>query len=150
MKTHLLPVGLGAALMLAVSATQISAHENDLYGKTTILLDKATKNNIGQPLAYRSDFPAAITSMIVPLEPGQKIRKHLHVVPVYAYVLEGEITLTYEGDKTRTYKQGEAFLEATNTWHYGVNNGKEPARILAVFLGAEGLPNAIPQPESGQ
>ena len=59
-------------------------------------------------------------------------------------VLSGQVTIDY-GDYgahgSKTYKAGEAFMEAVGTWHNGHNSGDETLRILAIFMGAEGVPN---------
>ena len=44
----------------------------------------------------------------------------------------------------RTYRQGQAFMEAMDVEHFGVNSGSQPARILAVYMGAQGAENVIP------
>jgi len=35
-------------------------------------------------------------------------------------------------------------MEAMNVAHFGINNGQEPAKILAVYMGADGAKNVIP------
>lgn len=96
---------------------------------------------LGQPLAYPSEGAPRITAVIVTLEPGQGTGRHRHAVPLYGQVLAGELTIDYEGHGTKTYRTGDAFMEAVGTWHNGHNDGTETVRILAVFIGAEGLPN---------
>ncbi|WP_310621885.1 cupin domain-containing protein [Flexibacterium corallicola] len=128
--------------------------DHDVYEHMAVLLDGAQLTNTGDQLTYPGLFPPSISSVIITLAPGETFKKHLHVVPVYAYVLQGEVTMTYvqdhEENVVQTYRQGEAFLEAAHTWHYGMNKGKEPMRILALFLGAKGLPNFIDQPVMGK
>ncbi len=113
--------------------------------KRVIDLLESDKTNIGQLLHYPSG-PLKISSLIVTMKPGEKTGRHMHPVPTYGYVMEGEVTLTYEtGGKTLTkvYKAGDAFMEAIHTWHNGKATGDGPTRILATFLGADGVPNVI-------
>jgi len=39
----------------------------------------------------------------------------------------------------RVYRAGDAFMEAIRLSHNGRNTGAGPMRILAVFMGAEGI-----------
>jgi len=85
-----------------------------------------------------------VTAAIVTLAPGARTIAHQHAVPLFAYVLEGEITVDYGEQGKRTYRQGDAFMEAMAVTHFGVNNGSGPMRLLAVYMGAEGADNVIP------
>lgn len=108
---------------------------------TTLLQDD--KTILGQQLGYRGDGPLEISSSLVVLEPGAEIAEHLHPVPTYGYVIEGELTVFYPEGEKRVYKQGEALLEAVNIWHHGYNSGDVPVRILVVHMGVRGVPNTI-------
>ena len=63
-------------------------------------------------------------------------------------VLEGEITVTYQdpAGTVRTYRAGEALVEAHEVPHAGVNTGAVPVRILVVFAGAEGVETTVSLP----
>ncbi len=54
------------------------------------------------------------------------------------------MTVNYGKHGTRTYKPGDAFMEAMDVAHFGINKGTEPVRILAVYMGAKGAKNVIP------
>jgi mannose-6-phosphate isomerase-like protein (cupin superfamily) len=62
-------------------------------------------------------------------------------------MLDGELTVDYGSEGTRVYKVGDSLMEAMNWPHDGMNKGTVPVRILAVYMGAEGLPNAEPIPQ---
>jgi quercetin dioxygenase-like cupin family protein len=106
-------------------------------------LFKGGKTILDQGLGYRQDGPLEISSEIIAVAPQGKIPEHMHLTPFYAYILEGEITVTYANGVENTYKQGQAMLEAINIWHHGVNNGDVPVKILVVNMGVEGVPNTI-------
>ncbi|MEX0923213.1 MAG: cupin domain-containing protein [Rhodovibrionaceae bacterium] len=97
---------------------------------------------LGQPIVYPTDSPAQVTIAIVTLEPGASTGWHRHAVPLAAYMLDGELTVTYEGEGKRVYRAGDALVEAMVTPHNGRNAGSETVRILAVFAGAEGVANS--------
>ncbi len=97
----------------------------------------------GETIAYPVDQPAAVTAAIVTLLPGQETGWHIHGVPVFGYILEGELTVDYGALGPRVYRQGEGFLEAISFRHNGRNDGEVPVRVLAVFMGGEASRNTI-------
>ena len=100
---------------------------------------------IGEPIVYPSG-KAHVTAAVVTIAPGGKTIAHKHGVPMFAYMLQGELSVNYGADGTRTYKQGDALMEAMNVAHVGINNGAEPVRILVVYMGADGAPaDVIPE-----
>jgi len=42
----------------------------------------------------------------------------------------------------KVFKTGDSLLEAVDWPHDGTNKGNAPVRILAVYMGAEGIDNA--------
>jgi len=54
------------------------------------------------------------------------------------------LTVDYGTHGTRTYRQGQAFMEAMDVAHAGINTGTQPVRILAVYMGAQGASDVIP------
>src|SRR6266540_3032734 len=91
---------------------------------------KSGKTADGEPLKYpRGDKPEVV-SVIGTLEAGGRTALHQHPVPVFVYLLEGTLTVKQEGQKTRTYKQGDAFLETVGHWHQAFNESDKPAKVL--------------------
>jgi len=125
------------AAALAVAPVQSIADDRP---KVETLLQTGT-TILGQPLGYPGGGAPRITAVIVTLEPGQDTGRHRHPVPLYGHVLAGELTIDYDGHGTKVYRTGDAFMEAIGTWHNGRNEGPETVRILAVFIGAEGVAN---------
>lgn len=101
---------------------------------------KSGKTADGDPFKYPETKKAEIVSVIGTLEPGGRTALHQHPVPVYVYLLEGSLTVKTEGEESRNYKAGQAFLESVNRWHQAFNEGTEPAKLLVVFMGEEGKP----------
>jgi len=99
---------------------------------------------LGQPIVYPSGSPDEVTAAIVTLEPGARTGWHRHPVPLVAYMLEGELTVAYQDHGERVYRAGDALVEAIETPHEGHNSGDAAARLLVVFIGAEGTPNTTP------
>jgi quercetin dioxygenase-like cupin family protein len=102
-----------------------------------------SKTIVGEDIAYPTTGKAVITSAIVVMAPGERTVMHRHGVPLFAYMLEGELTVDYGAHGTRVYKQGESFVEAMNVPHFGRNTGTGTVRILAVYIGAEGSKDVL-------
>ncbi|WP_417667227.1 cupin domain-containing protein [Roseibium sp.] len=91
----------------------------------------------GEKVVFPTENPG-VKSLIVTMEPGEKTAWHQHGTPLYAYILEGELTVTYEGIGDKLYTEGMGLLEAMHVTHRGHNTGNKPVRILAVFLTGDG------------
>ena len=109
------------------------------------LLDSGV-NFVGEQVRYPKG-KARIKSMLATMAPGQKTGWHKHGVPTYGYILEGQITVDYGDAGKTTYHAGEGVLEAMDYWHEGINDGDIPARVVVVFMGAEGAENVIYKPD---
>jgi quercetin dioxygenase-like cupin family protein len=76
--------------------------------------------------------------------PGARLPEHRHPYPHYVYVLEGILTVVNsDANKTVDVKAGEFFVEMQNTWHYGINNGAVPVKLLAIDQVPAGTPNNL-------
>ena len=107
-----------------------------------------TQTIIGQRIAYPTEAPAKVTAVIVTMLPGEATGWHRHDVPMFGYILEGEVTVDYGAKGTRIYKKGRRAYGGHRWEHNGRNSGSGPARVLAVFMGAEGVPDTdvLPSP----
>ena len=99
---------------------------------------------LGEAIVY-PDGPALVTSAIVTLAPGERTVTHRHGAPMFAYLLEGELTVDYGAAGCRVYVEGDSLMEAMATEHFGVNAGAGPVRILVVYIGAAGVENVEPE-----
>ena len=136
--------GLLKAAALACLAAILIFPANGLSDGPKLTVETLLKTgttNLGQPLTYPSAGPAEVTAVVVTLEPGQETGRHRHAVPLYGQVLSGQLTVEYDERDSKTYAAGEAFMEAVDTWHNGRNDGEETVRVLAIFMGAKGVPN---------
>ncbi|HIG60670.1 MAG TPA: cupin domain-containing protein [Gammaproteobacteria bacterium] len=79
--------------------------------------------------------------------PGHSTGWHEHDAPLFAWVLEGEITVDYGPDGQRVYAKDDAFVEAFRSAHNGINSGDGIARILAVFSGSHDVKDTIMEDE---
>ena len=128
---------LTAGLMMSASVAQ-AADPAPAPGPIAKTLLESTTTGDGQPLAYPSGKPL-ITARLVELPPGGEIVRHRHPMPLFVYILEGELTIVGDDLPVRRFKAGDAFMELS-VWHRGRNEGDKPMRLLSVYSGAEGLP----------
>ena len=98
---------------------------------------------VGETIRYPSGT-AHVTASIVTLAPGARTIAHKHGVPMFAYILEGEITVDYGANGKRTYRQGDSLMEAMDVAHFGENTGTQPMRLIAVYMGATDAKDVIP------
>ncbi|MCX2723093.1 cupin domain-containing protein [Roseibium salinum] len=101
------------------------------------------KTVAGETVPFPQENPS-VKAMVVTMEPGEATEWHQHHAPLFAYVLEGEITVTYEEIGKKVYREGDGMLEALKVTHRGENTGEGRARILTVFLlGDGGTPTVL-------
>lgn len=132
---------LGVLMAVAVVS---GAHAQEIsYRNLLKPLLETSRTVTGEAIAYPSGTPKVNVSIVI-VPPGGSTGWHAHPVPLVAYILEGELTVDYGDKGKRTYRQGEALVEAMTTPHNGVNTGAMAVQILAVYLGAEGMANAAP------
>lgn len=102
------------------------------------VLLKTDTTSLGQAVEYPDVDNPQVTAIEVVIPPGGETGWHRHPVPGYGYVLSGELTLLTEAGKTFLFGPGSAFAEVVRARHNGVNNGKEPVRLVAFFTGEKG------------
>ncbi len=111
--------------------------------QSSVVLNKQAQTVLDQLLQYPSASQAQVSSAILTIAPGVSTGLHKHDAPMYAYILEGTLTVTYEGGIVKEFSAGSAILEAVGTPHNGENKTDKPVKILVVNIGAEGVANSV-------
>jgi len=140
-RTLIMALAVAASTALAGFAAARDAAPPASYPAVPLLSTGTTI--VGETIRYPTG-DAHITAAIVTLAPGGRTILHKHGVPLFAYILAGELTVNYGAHGTRTYSQGQSFMEAMDVAHFGINEGAQPVRILAVYMGASGAKDVIP------
>jgi quercetin dioxygenase-like cupin family protein len=135
---------LALATSAGFSVAHIASAEAPVAPQALVPLLSSGQTIVGETLNYPSGAPARVTAAILTLPPGAETGWHTHGVPTFGYMLDGELTVDYGEKGKRIYRAGDAVLEAIQVAHNGRNTGSGPMRILAVFMGAEGLSNSVP------
>ena len=98
---------------------------------------------LGQEFEY-PEGPGTITAAVVTIPPGAVLAPHLHPVPLFGYVLQGELIVDYGSQGEIVYRRGDALVEAIDWPHQGRNGGRGVVKILVVYAGKAGIPNSEP------
>lgn len=140
---------LPGLLLIALTLPALRAAEAAAPGKIQVeTLVQSTKSWDGTPLP---PFPAGaqpemrVVRITIPPHTSLPVHKH----PVYnaGVLLKGSLVVELVGGpndgKTMTMKAGDPLVEVMNQWHYGRNDGDEPAEILVVYTGPKGTPITV-------
>ncbi len=141
MKQGFLPV-----VAMTLSLAGLASAQERPQGYPLVPLFSTGTNIVGETIRYPVTGAAKVTAAIVTVAAGAKTITHQHGVPMFAYILDGELSVDYGAHGKRLYRKGDAFMEAMKVEHFGDNVGAEPVRILVVYMGAEGSPpDTIPK-----
>lgn len=130
--------------LIACSILGMSVSKSNADGVPPTLLLSTSKTVMDEDIAYPTSGKPIIKSMIITLDPGKSSSKHHYGVPMFAHILEGEVTIDYGAKGSRVYKKGDTFMQTLNVDHVGTNTGAIPVKILIVNLSAEGVVDVIP------
>ena len=126
---------LAACLLLLLSgnswALDASTVTVDVLAKTTASWNGATLPSYptGQP---------EVTILKISIPPHVRLPLHQHPVINAGVLLQGELTVVTKEGKTLHLEAGDPIVEVVNTWHYGINEGNEPAEIIVFYAGIQG------------
>ncbi len=118
------------------------AAEYDTGVQSRVILQAETMSN-GEPIDYLDTDRPQVTVMMVDIAPGSSTGWHSHPMPVYAYVMAGQLTVDFEGGKTAEFREGDAIIEVVNLRHNRTNHGKVPVKLVVFYLGAKDVANVI-------
>ena len=130
-----------AALLLCLVCLGSALAEDAASIKVAPVLT-TTKTAIGQPLVLPIQNPQVVVS-VMEIAPGTKLPRHMHPFARYAYVLQGEVTVEYEGGQRQTFRTGDFIVEAIGVWHFGTNTGAVPLRLLVIDQVEAGRSNTV-------
>jgi quercetin dioxygenase-like cupin family protein len=151
LRTFSVVVAFGILTLAGCSSTPASSSQSSTTStavangkpQSSVVLDKQAQTVLDQLLQYPIGTQAQVSSAVLTFAPGASTGLHEHEAPLYVYVLEGTITVTYEGGIVKEYSQGSAILEAMGVAHNGENKTDKPVRLLVVNMGAEGVANTV-------
>jgi len=130
----------GICLTVLLSSYGCAPHVNTL--SVDVLAKTTSSWNGGTLPAYLKGQPeVTILKIIIP--PKMTLPLHQHPVINAGVLLKGELTVVTTDNKTIELKAGDPIVEVVNTWHYGKNEGNEPAEIIVFYAGIQNKPITI-------
>ena len=108
---------------------------------------KTDTTSIGQKIIYPNFQNGEVSIVKVIIPPGKSTGWHKHDFPVFAYVLQGSLTVEIENKKTLQFKENTSFAEVINTFHNGTNNGDVDVVLMAIYMGEKGKDLSIRKSE---
>jgi quercetin dioxygenase-like cupin family protein len=136
MKKFLCGICLILSLTGCVSTHDIDSVNVEVLAKTSSSLDESTL----------PDYPKGkpeITILRFTIPPKKQLALHKHPVINAGVLLSGELTVVTENKKTLHLKAGDPIIEIVNKWHYGKNEGNDPAEIIVFYAGIRDIPITI-------
>lgn len=97
----------------------------------------------GETLPEYPEGAPEVTILRITIPQGAQLPLHEHPVINAGVLLRGELTVVTEDNETLYLKAGDAIVEVVNTWHYGKNEGSEPAEIIVFYAGIQDMPVTI-------
>lgn len=128
-------------LLLSVFFTLVSVGVYAEYNQDIVIetLLKTDTTALGQRISYPHDDNAEVTICKVIIPPGKFTGWHKHIIPVFAYVVQGTLTVEDEKGNTHIYTQNSTISEVYDTYHNGINKGDEAVVLIAIYLGVKGV-----------
>jgi quercetin dioxygenase-like cupin family protein len=99
---------------------------------------KTDTTAIGRKIIYPDFRKDEITILKITVPPGESTGWHKHMIPVFAYILKGSLTVELEGNKTILLPENSSFSEVFDTYHNGINEGTENVVLIAFYMGEKG------------
>ncbi|MRV75228.1 cupin domain-containing protein [Duganella sp. FT92W] len=122
-----------AALLAALLLPQAYALDQSAAVKASTVL-KTQNSWDGKALAYPQG-QAQVTGMLIEIAPGGETGWHLHTVPSFAMVTEGDLEVHLKDGSVKRLKAGDMLAEVVNTLHNGRNVGAGPVKLVVVYTG---------------
>jgi quercetin dioxygenase-like cupin family protein len=106
-------------------------------------LAKASKSWDGNDLPpYLKGLPE-ITILRISIPAGAKLETHKHPVINAGVLTRGQLTVVSEDGKKLRLRAGDSIVELVGKYHYGKNEGVEPAEIIVFYAGVRGAPITV-------
>jgi quercetin dioxygenase-like cupin family protein len=122
-----------AALLATLLLPQAWALDQSAAVKASTVLKTQTSWD-GKPLVYPQG-QAQVSGLLIEIAPGGETGWHLHTVPSFAMVTEGDLEVHLKDGSVKRLKAGEMLAEVVNTLHNGRNVGTGPVKLVVFYTG---------------
>jgi quercetin dioxygenase-like cupin family protein len=135
---------LAACLTFLLSGTSWALHDNSV---TVDVLARSASSWNGEILPSYSTGQPEVTILRISIPPHVQLPLHQHPVINAGVLLKGTLTVLTREGRTLHLAAGDPIVEVVNTWHYGINEGDEPAEIIVFYAGIQGKPVTVKDKE---
>ncbi len=134
--------GIGLVLLLAgaAPAREESAVHAEVLARSGLSWDGSSLP------AYPQGAPE-ITVLRITIPPGVQLPLHRHPVINAGVLVQGELTVVTEDNRTLHLNAGDALVEVVDTWHSGRNEGTKTAVIVVFYAGVKESPITVEKKE---
>ena len=115
--------GLVGVVGMVMAAAAVAGAQQKPEPVRTVLLRQDLAIPGQEAVLVRVDIPV-----------GAREGRHTHPGTAMIHVVEGALTLDYDGKPTTTYKAGESFSVEPGKVHEGINRGTAPVKAIATFI----------------
>lgn len=119
-------------LLASINSLAFAIDASDKVKVTPLL--KTQESWDGKPIVYPTG-KAEVTVVLVEIAPGGETGWHLHPVPSFGMVLEGELQVELKTGETLLLKAGDAAAETVDVLHNGHNIGDVPVKLVVFYAG---------------
>jgi quercetin dioxygenase-like cupin family protein len=128
-------------LLVLFLAGHLCAGEASPY--ESAVLAKTSSSWNGRDLPDYPDGKPEVTILRIIIPPGTELPIHKHPVINAGVLWKGQLTVVTEAGERLHLRAGDAIVEVVNTWHYGKNEGDEPAELIVFYAGVQGTPLSV-------
>ena len=133
-----------STIVVAVVAAAAGSLLTAALDRTAFAQQEGMKRTILRRAADPGNQKYEIVLGISELAPGVSSGKHRHPGVEVGYLLEGTLTVEYEGGKSTTFKAGDSLGNDNNAVHNARNPGKTTAKSVVVWVVEKDKPIAEP------
>ena len=136
--------------LLFISCNQKKADSLEPAKTEVLTLAETTKSWDGAELPKYLEGNPKVTILKITIPPKTDLAMHEHLVINAGVLIKGELTVITEDNEVLHMKAGDPIVEVVKTWHYGKNEGDEPAEIIVFYAGVEGVPITVLKDKNGE
>ena len=130
-----------APLMPALAFEE--GHGGAARGVVVETLARSTQDWTGTRLPPYPAGQPQVTVLRISVPPGVRLDPHHHPVINAGVLLQGRLKVVMEDGQSLVLQSGDGLVEVVNRIHHGESLGPQPAVIVVVYAGVEGLPITV-------
>ena len=129
-------------LVLLLSNPICAKDTNNINADVSVLA-KSSLSWDGETLPNYPVGKPEITILKITIPPKTFLPLHKHPVINAGVLTKGKLTVITEDKKILYLNAGDSIVEVVDKWHYGKNEGNEPAEIIVFYAGVENTPITV-------